>query len=76
MMALLLAFSSRRAKTLEKFPAWFVVYRRVSKKKEAIYYEQVFSEKDLKKAISAANRDFPEKEYMIELTKKEPFMGW
>lgn len=60
----------------KKYPAWFVVYRKVSKKKEAIYCEMVFNDSELKKAISNASRDFPEKEYFVELQKKEPFIGW
>jgi hypothetical protein len=30
----------------------------------------------LKKAISSASKTFPEKEYFVELQKKEPFIGW
>ena len=36
----------------------------------------VIDDSGLKKAISAASRDFPEKEYFVELQKKEPFIGW
>jgi hypothetical protein len=60
----------------QKYPAWFVVYRKVSKQKEAIYCEMVLDDKGLKKAIASATKDFPEKEYFVELQKKEPFMGW
>lgn len=36
----------------------------------------VLDDKGLKKAIASATKDFPEKEYFVELQKKEPFMGW
>lgn len=59
-----------------KYPVWFVVYRKTSSRKEAVFCTMVFNDKELKKEISSASRDFPEKEYFVELQKKEPFMGW
>jgi hypothetical protein len=59
-----------------KYPSWFVVYRKISKRKEAVYCEMVLDDCGLKKAISSASKTFPEKEYFVELQKKEPFIGW
>jgi hypothetical protein len=62
--------------TKRKYPTWFVVYRKISKRKEAVYCEMVLDDCGLKKAISSASKTFPEKEYFVELQKKEPFIGW
>ena len=62
--------------TKRKYPTWFVVYRKISKRKEAVYCEMVLDDCGLKKAISSASKTFPEKEYFVELQKKEPFIVW